>query len=321
MLFVTNHAKKNGRASEINKPFVFEQGDNEVGQQIYFCEDKNGIQTEIGANKLLTELRETDAQELLIYFHGFNVQPAKAIEHGRKMQGFFTELGASIKVVPFIWPCGDKTGIIRDYYDDQDSANASAIAFARMMAKFMDWQEKNRDDGIACMKRVNILSHSMGNRVFRNSMAYWLKNYSKTANAPFLFRNVFMVAADIANQSLEKTQNGYVICEASRNVITYFASDDQALRGSKVANVKRGQLTRRLGHTGPEDMKKSNSPVPDNVFAVDCSDVNSEYDSPMGHSYFIDDKSGKPNKVFLHIAETIKTGRLKADQHRILVIE
>jgi hypothetical protein len=41
----------------------------------------------------------------------------------------------------------------------------------------------------------------------------------------------------------------------------------------------------------------------------------------MGHSYFIDDKNGKPNKVFLHIAETIKTGRVKADQHRILIIE
>jgi hypothetical protein len=54
MLFVTNHAKKNGRASQIGEPFVFEQGDNEVGQHIYFCEDKGGIQTEIGANKLLT---------------------------------------------------------------------------------------------------------------------------------------------------------------------------------------------------------------------------------------------------------------------------
>jgi hypothetical protein len=89
MLFVTNHAKKNGRASEIDKPFIFEQGDNEVGQHIYFCEDKDGIQSEIGADKLLTTLRETDAQELLIYFHGFNVQPSRAIEHGRKMQRFF----------------------------------------------------------------------------------------------------------------------------------------------------------------------------------------------------------------------------------------
>ena len=321
MLFVTNHAKKKGRASRIGEKFTFDESDNEVGQHIYFCEDKSGVQTEIGSEALLTQLRESEATELLIYFHGFNVQPLRAIEHGRKMQKFFNELNNSIKVVPFIWPCGNKLGVIRDYYDDQDAANASAIAFARMMAKFMDWQEKNKDQGIACMKRVNILAHSMGNRVFRNSMAYWLKNYSTTANAPFLFRNVFMVAADIANQSLEKGQNGYVICEASRNVVTYFASDDQALRGSKIANVKRGQLTRRLGHTGPEDMRKQNSPVPDNVYAIDCSDVNTEYDNPVGHSYFIDNPEGKPNKVFEHINQVIKTGRVANTANRILIIE
>ena len=94
------------------------------------------------------------------------------------MQKFFNKDSYKIKVVPFIWPCGDKLGIIRDYYGDQDSANASAIAFARMMAKFIDWQVKNQESEKPCLKRINILAHSMGNRVFRNSVSYWLKNYS-----------------------------------------------------------------------------------------------------------------------------------------------
>lgn len=269
-----------------------------------------------------SHVKDSKADELLIYFHGFNVQPESALEHGRKMQKFFNKESYKIKVVPFIWPCGDKLGIIRDYFEDQDSANASAIAFARMMAKFMDWQKENQENGIQCLKRVNVLAHSMGNRVFRNSMAYWLKNYSSTANAPFLFRNVFMVAADVANETLEKGKDGYVISEASRNVVTYFASDDMALRGSKVANVKNGQLTRRLGHTGPENIKKSHNDVPDNVYAVDCSDVNSDYDKAMGHSYFIDDKGGKPNKVFEHIQEILMTARVKdANDKRISIIK
>jgi len=39
---------------------------------------------------------------------------------------------------------------------------------------------------------------------------------------------------------------------------------------------------RRLGHSGPEDMRQT----PSNVYAVDCDDVNSVYDTPKGHSYF-----------------------------------
>ena len=65
-----------------------------------------------------------------------------------------------------------------------------------------------------------------------------------------------MIAADVANETLEKGKEGYATAEASRNVITYFAGDDTALRGSKIANVKNGQLTRRLGHR-PENIRKT----------------------------------------------------------------
>ena len=129
-----------------------------------------------------------------------------------------------------------------------------------------------------------------------------------------------MVAADIANETLEKGKEGYVISEASSNVVTYFASDDMALRGSKIANVRNGQLTRRLGHTGPENIKKLNNEVPDNVYAIDCSDINSKYDTSMGHTYFIDDEEGKPNKVFNHIKQILATGRVEANDRRIAEI-
>lgn len=189
-----------------------------------------------------------------------------------------------------------------------------------MIAKFMDWQEKNQDAGIPCLKRINILAHSMGTRVFRNSMNYWSKRFAKSQHVPFMFRNSFLVASDVANHTLEKGKIGYAICEASKNVVSYYASDDLALRTSKAANVKNGQVGRRLGHSGPENMKKNNNDVPDNVYAVDCNDVNTDYDSPMGHSYYIENKNGKPNKVFKHIKEIIMTGRVKADDKRMVTI-
>lgn len=78
-----------------------------------------------------SHVKDSKADELLIYFHGFNVQPESALEHGRKMQKFFNKESYKIKVVPFIWPCGDKLGIIRDYFEDQDSANDKRISIIK----------------------------------------------------------------------------------------------------------------------------------------------------------------------------------------------
>jgi esterase/lipase superfamily enzyme len=169
-----------------------------------------------------------------------------------------------------------------------------------------------------CLKRINVLAHSMGNRVFRETLAAWHK-YDQPQGLPLLFRNTFLVAADILNESLHKGEIGELICHASRNVIVYHASDDLALRASKVANVKNAEASRRLGHTGPEDMAKT----PSNVYAVDCDDVNTKYDTPKGHSYFRSGKKkGTPGVVFDHIFETIVSGRVfpQDEQRRASII-
>ena len=70
-------------------------------------------------------------------------------------------------------------------------------------------------------------------------------------------------------------------------MVVYYASDDLALRFSKVANLKNKIASRRLGHTGPENMDRT----PANLYAVDCDDVNTAYDMPEGHSYFVPARS------------------------------
>jgi hypothetical protein len=70
--------------------------------------------------------------------------------------------------------------------------------------------------------------------------------------------------------------------------------------------------SRRLGHTGPEDMGK----VQNNVFAIDCDNFNNKYDRPKGHSYFLEDNRGNAGKVFEHIFNTIKTGRVEVEDKK-----
>ena len=207
-----------------------------------------------------------------------------------------------VEVIPIIWPCDNDLGVVKDYWDDQKAADSSGIAFARMLQKFMEWQA-NQDE--QCMKRINVLAHSMGNRVLRETLRNWAK-YDLPGGLPLIFRNTFLVAADVVNEALEKGEPGEHICRTARNVVVYYASDDLALRASKASNLRNKVASRRLGHTGPEDPNK----VPGNVWTVDCDNFNNSYDMPAGHSYFLRDNQGKAGKVFKHISETVKRGRV-----------
>ena len=212
-----------------------------------------------------------------------------------------------IEVVPIIWPCDNDLGVVKDYWDDQKSADHSALSFARVLEKFRQWRSATPTE-TPCLKRMNVLAHSMGNRVLRETLNAW-QRYHLPQGLPLLFRNTFLVAADIVNESLEPGKPGSLICHASRNVTVYHASDDLALRASKVANLKNAVASRRLGHSGPEDIGK----VLSNVYTVDCDNFNNSYDPPQGHTYFLEDNKHKPGKVFEHIFNSIKTGRVQVD--------
>ena len=50
--------------------------------------------------------------------------------------------------------------------------------------------------------------------------------------------------------------------------------------------------------------------VQSNVYAIDCNNFNNRYDSPKGHSYFLNDSNDNIGAVFEHMFNTIKTGRV-----------
>lgn len=150
----------------------------------------------------------------------------------------------------------------------------------------------------------------MGNRVLRETLQAW-DRYDLASGVPLLFRNIFMAAADVVNETLERGERGELISHAARNVVVYYASDDLALRASKLSNLKNAVASRRLGHSGPECLER----LPGNVFALDCDDFNTIYDLPAGHSYFLNDGNNHPGKVFAHIFQTIKLGRVFPDDN------
>ncbi len=310
MLFITNCVPKEGIQTEPGRDFNFDPNQNSPGNSLFYCRrNKKGSYTETGSADFLNELKNSKYKQVLLYVHGFNNLPEEDIFPRTKLlQTFCNKAEANeTLVVPIIWPCGDKVGIVRDYWDDQKSADASAFSLARLLETFMNWRADTENIENPCLKRINVLAHSMGSRVLRETLCNWNKYHRAGSGMPLLFRNIFLAAPDLVNESLHKGERGQLLSQISRNVVVYYASDDLALRSSKLANLKNAIASRRLGHTGPEDMRK----VPDNVYALDCDELNNSYDFPKGHSYFMctgDEKT--PGVVFNHMFETIRRGRV-----------
>ncbi|WP_350333542.1 alpha/beta hydrolase [Coralliovum pocilloporae] len=322
MLFITNRFPTQSIKSRTNRKFDFDLKNNAPSNSVFFCR-KNGdaSYTEIGSLPFLAEIKASSYRQILLYVHGFSNLPDDVFSAAEEFQKLCDKAKKNeVLVIPLIWPCDGDLGVVQDYWDDQKAADQSAYSFARVLEKFISWRnsDKYNSEDDPCLKRINMLSHSMGNRVLRGALKAWDK-YDLSRGVPMIFRNTFMIAADVVNESLHEGESGELICHASRNVVVYYASDDLALRASKAANLKNKIASRRLGHTGPEDIDKT----PKNVYQVDCDDINTLYDTPKGHSYFRSGrKKGQPGVVFDHIFSCLLTGRVvpedKAQRSTIL---
>ena len=318
MLFITNRAiypKNNGQFPR-RIDFILEQ--NAPTQEIFFCERtaKNDYY-EVGAESFLQSFAKSSSKQILLYIHGFNNLPEDNIfPNAEILQESFDCLEQNlVQVVPVIWPCDNDLGIIKDYWDDQMSSDMSGFSFKRALDFFRVWSKNSRTNN--CYNFINVLTHSMGSRVLRETLQAW-KKYSLPHGIPKLFRNIFLIAADLANTTLEHKERGEIICQAGRNVVVYYANDDLALRASKVINSQNMLASVRLGQTGPENMEK----IPQNVYTVDCDEINNRYDFPKGHTYFLArDKEYPPNLVLQQVGNMLKTGRFSENiQERKIIL-
>lgn len=294
MLFVTNRYSKFGFKSRPGCIFDFDHDCNDVSASLFFCSmEEKGKKVEIGATDFFNRLKRAEHKSILVFFHGFNTLPDSAMSIASRLQAILDGFHAETLVVPAIWPCDNDFGVIRDYYDDKETADASGFAFARMISKFQAWQKSSKNP---CLRSVSLLAHSMGNRVLRSAFQRFRKKNG--GYVPYLFSNIFMVAADVKDDSLERGKDGQAIAEATRSLYVYYNANDLALGLSKAAN---GFSGRRLGHLGVRRLDS----VSKNVYELDCSGIPS--DDAKNHTYFLY-CDGQPTEAAEAIAQVIKGG-------------
>ena len=310
MLFITNRAIRQSERSRRNRNIDFDLAATGSTSSVFYCERAGvGDYTEVMSPNLTTRIAESACREIVLFIHGYNVLPEGHDDNGQ--DGAFATARALQElldgvdhgryfVLPLIWPTDDDPGMLKDYFDDRLTAQASGSAFARVIGKFLKWRSE-QGDAAGCFKRINVLSHSMGAMLSLSTITNWA---SLHGSAPRIFRHMFMFAPDVPNEVLHRSHPGRSLADSASTVSVYHAADDLAMQASKVVNLTR-VVSRRLGHTGPEDMGQ----VPSNVFAIDCGDFNTRYDPLQGHSYFLRDGDGDPGAAFRHMAQTLLNSR------------
>ncbi len=328
MLFVTNRTPKQSPKSEQDREISFDLDNTAIAQYLYFCERKSkGQYVEIMHKAFFQKLRDLSnpKSEILLYIHGFNNTPEESIfPTAERLQTLLNQhcRGDAPYVVPLIWPCDDDSiaAFADDYWDDQKAADQSGTSFARMMGFFDKWRREEaaaarEEHRPPCIRRINVLAHSMGNRVLRNALREWVEELGGGA-MPLIFRNIFMAAPDVVNHTLEEDQEGKYIPQAARNVVVYYAADDLAMPASKIANLRNRTVSKRLGMTGPKHLDA----ISKNVYAVNCDDFNTRCDPPTGHNYFLSFPNGIPSPVLQHMVYALDHGRVSpATQEHILM--
>ena len=329
MLFATNRVlnegptpKKPDGSLAVPRQVSFNLNNNQAEQSIYFCDriSQNNYQ-EIGHQEFFEGLDRAIATEILFYIHGYSSLPEQAIfQRTQELQQLFDLSNRKVIVVPLIWPCDNDLGLVKDYFDDQKAADASDMAFMRFFEMFLRWlQQRLTPSNPPLNKKIHILTQSMGVRVLAGA-ANRAVDYYQLNGFPQMFSNIFLAAPDIVNEALEPNKRGQWIPVSANNVIVYHASDDWALRTSIVANVFNIIASRRLGQRGPEDMNK----VPSNVFALDCSGFNNNYDTVIGHRYFgsLPGQTGQqPGLLFKHMQLCIEQEKviIPSNQRRAIL--
>ena len=235
---------------------------------------------------VFTALLAKEGKVLLFYLHGMGQFAHKVIETTDSLQtNFDSQKPEEVLVVPVEWACAEKEGLggipvigqVLRYGDDQKNAEFAGSALWKLSTGL------KKEMGSERTLSLNVMAHSMGNRVLRcmgkeavKGDAPWneegLQGKSLLQAAPAdlknhenLFENIFFVAADIPECVFEEPDGPHVeqaehalqsgvaalAVMTKRMHVLHGNGSDQALNASFVLNTEKWKGRARLGARGP----------------------------------------------------------------------
>ncbi len=207
-------------------------------------------------DEFFQQVRETSSedQSLLVFIHGYNVRFDEALLRTAQLAFDLKFQGSPIL---FSWP---SYGGLLKYPMDLSNADWSTTHFKQFL---LDLRKKTQ------AKSINLIAHSMGNRVLMESLSELALELKEEAR---MFNEVILAAPDVDADRFQDLAPR-VISTAQRTTL-YASSGDQALMISKRFNG-----APRAGDSGDHLVL---------VTGVDTIDASHIDTSMLGHSYYGD---------------------------------
>jgi len=224
----------------------------------------DAFQAELGA-----ALEERASESVLLFVHGFNTSFEDALIRSAQLSVDLSRRGLFDVGVPalFSWPSAARLSLA-DYRGDQDRS----IAAAPYLEQFLDVIIRNPR-----IKRINIIAHSMGNRILTQALESYAADYLEREGRDDLEFRIILVAADIDRDIFEAATG--ILDNLGANITIYTSDADRALHVSEIVNSKL-----RLGDTNGDKPYIRVSPY---YQTVDATGIATELFG-LGHNYYSD---------------------------------
>lgn len=220
-------------------------------------------------------LENNDA--VLLFIHGFNVDFDSAVVRAAQLA---IDLGFDENAPPdqtyyafgqpvlFSWPNG---GVPFTYVDDRRLAKKSAAHLKEFLALLTE------ETGTGAL---NVVVHSMGNRVFVNAITEFAKSYAQTGGGDVVIR-IIHAAADVDQEIYDATMDEVERTAFEADYTVYASREDTALETSTRVNALTSLFENksgRLGEIGDEGIY-----VRPTITSIDATGFATDL---FGHGYF-----------------------------------
>lgn len=206
---------------------------------------------------------------ILLFVHGFNVKFDEALVRAAQLSNDLSRNESYDVGIPVLysWPSVGEVSI-DDYRGDRDRS----IDSAPYLEEFLDLITEDLD-----VDRINIIAHSMGNRVLTKALEDYARDYLIRHDRDDLEFRILLVAADVERDVFAAANGMFDNLDA--NVTIYTSDTDRALFASNILNQ-----AKRLGDT---DTDKPYIRDAQNYETIDATAVTTQLFG-IGHNYYSD---------------------------------
>lgn len=207
---------------------------------------------------------------ILLFVHGFNVKFDDALVRAAQLShDLSSEEGFSVGApVLYSWPSAGALSL-EDYQGDR----TRSLDAAPHLEAFLDILTEDLD-----VSRINIIAHSMGNRVLTQALQDYASDYLEEHDrGDELEFRILLVAADVEREIFDAANGVFDNLEA--NVTIYTSDTDRALHLSNLISQKK-----RLGDT---DTNRPYIRAAQNYQTIDATAVTTQLFG-VGHNYYSD---------------------------------